>query len=102
VTFQPDSLHAYLFLFYCEFNRDARVSLSSPKALPPFDLTDRALPLVDGHGGSRFPCGLAANQDACAEFGKNDARAAILGKRRLARGITIKIVRQEKHNDSCG
>jgi hypothetical protein len=30
-----------------------------------------------------------ANQDAGASNGKNDARAAILGKRRLARWITI-------------
>jgi FdhD protein len=34
--------------------------------------------------------------------GKNDARVAILGKRRLARGVSIKIIRQEKHNDSRG
>ena len=53
-TFQPNSFHAYLFLLYREFNGDARASLSSPKALPPFDLTDRALQLVDGHGNSLF------------------------------------------------
>jgi hypothetical protein len=45
---------------------------------------------------------LAANQDARAEFGKNDARAAILDKPRVAREITTKIIRQEKQNDSCG
>jgi hypothetical protein len=50
VTFQPDSLYAHLFLLYRQFDRDARASLSSPKALPPFDLTDCALQFVGGHG----------------------------------------------------
>jgi hypothetical protein len=54
VTFQPNSLYAYVFLLYREFNGDARASLSSPKALPAFDLADRALQLVDGHGNSSF------------------------------------------------
>jgi hypothetical protein len=32
----------------------------------------------------RFPCGLAGNQDAAAQNGKNGQRAATIAKRRLA------------------
>jgi hypothetical protein len=49
-----------------------------------------------------FSCGLAANQNAGAQNHKNGIRAAILGKRRFDRRISVKIIRQEKHNDIGG
>jgi hypothetical protein len=45
---------------------------------------------------------LAANQNAGAQNHKNGIRAAILGKRRFDRRISIEIIPQEKRNDIGG
>jgi hypothetical protein len=49
-----------------------------------------------------FSCGLAANQNAGAQNDKNGSTAAILGKRRFDRRVTIKIIPQENRNDIGG